>query len=190
MIAAAEDAEAAPAEAAKPVEGPTNVFGEALQGCTEDGKGDACEYPTQLCVRVGKLTMRYECKSIWEADWKSFKSPGGKIKKTQPPEAGDTTKCEAVPSEVLDSQYSKDNWNSLEGSSALPTVLKSGGKKGVRLSDKAQRFRKSIDFVCETCALYAPDFGADAGATLAKKCAALGWKSGVSTETAEAPTFI
>lgn len=173
------------AEAPKASEGPRlNVFGEELQGCAAEGqKGDLCNYPTELCIRTGKITMRFQCKSIWEADWKSFKSVDGKLKSEQKPQAGDTTVCAAVPSEVLDSQYSKDEWGNIELGSKLPTFLKSGGKDGVRISDKGLRFRKSIDFICETCALYAGS--ESAGAALRNKCTALGWSSEVG---AKAPT--
>merc|ERR1719265_893406 len=134
--AAAEAAAEATTETAKPPKGTAmNIFGEELQGCSEEG--EKCNYPTELCTRTGKLQMRFQCKSIWNADWKSIKSTGGQLKKEQAPQAGDTTKCDAVPAEVLDSQYSKDESGNIEIKSALPTFLKSGGKGGVRISDKA-----------------------------------------------------
>jgi len=177
----------------------TNVFGEQLQGCKAEG--DLCEYTgdqPKICVRTGKFTMRFSCKSIWEANWKPFRKSGGEEVPAgeQKPAAGDTTKCEAISSEVLDSQYSKDVYDNFWSSVTVGKV-KDVARPGMGPNDaatqivqeaqpkknaKSRRFRKSIDFICRTCALYAEDFGPDAKSTLDSKCRAMGWSENALDE--------
>jgi hypothetical protein len=171
-------AETAQAEAEAPTptgSTPLNIYGEQLQGC--DGPDDLCEYTSDiptLCVRTGKIDMRYECKSIWTAEWKPFRFFEGD---GQAPRAGDTTKCEAVPAEVLDSEYSLENWKSI-----WMTVAKPGESfvdkerkwsKEPKISRKGREFRKSIDFICQTCPLFTESDSAKGA--LRSKCEAIGW---------------
>merc|ERR1719265_2872634 len=161
----------APRAVAAAASSDTNVFGEQLQGCVKEG--DLCEYSSddpKICVRTGKFTMRFNCKSVWEANWKPFRKTGGDIVPPgeQLPAVGDTTKCEAISSEVLDSQYSNDVFSYV--------VNEEVPKKSVR----ARRFRKSIDFICRTCALYAESDTAKS--TLDSKCKAMGWSENALDE--------
>jgi len=159
-----------------------NVFGEKLMGC--ENEGDICSYTEaspELCVRTGKLTFRFACKSIWLAEWKQFKTTGGQIMESQPPAVGDTTKCEAVPVETLTDPYTKESWDTYW---MKAKVQRTGFESGVenvvqetvpKKSAKGRRFRKSIDFICQTCALYAESDAAKD--FLAGKCADLGWNA-------------
>lgn len=187
----------APRAVAAAASSDTNVFGEQLQGCVKEG--DLCEYSSddpKICVRTGKFTMRFNCKSVWEANWKPFRKTGGDIVPPgeQLPAVGDTTKCEAISSEVLDSQYSKDVYDNfwlsvtvgkykeiqrpgMGSNDAFSYVVNEEvPKKSVR----ARRFRKSIDFICRTCALYAESDTAKS--TLDSKCKAMGWSENALDE--------
>lgn len=178
-VAAAMHAKAVASRAEE--SGPLNVFGEKLAGC--ENEGDLCAYTDdspQLCVRTGKLTFRFECKSIWTAEWKQFKTAGGKIMENQAPAVGDTTKCEAVPAEALTSPYSKKSWDSYwmtarvgKGTFNEDGVEVIEDQSVPKKSSKGRRFRQSIDFICQTCALYAES---DAAKTsLMEKCNKIGW---------------
>merc|ERR1712039_333526 len=131
----------------------------------------------------GKIDFRYNCKSIWNADWKAWKRFEAAGQR-QLPAQGDTTKCEGVPLEVLTSQYSLDTWNGLWFESKTPgkSFVKEDEKwePGNKKSAKAQRFRKSIDFICATCALFAESDSAKEA--LRSKCEAMGWSPEAYTE--------
>jgi hypothetical protein len=174
---------------------PLNVFGEKLEGC--ENEGDLCIYTSEsprLCIRTGKFTMRLGCKSIWKTDWKPFGPTIGrdgkvkymKSKKTgvdAKPAAGDTTQCDAVPAEVLDSQYSKEQFDAsyaatdykadTEETDGVINLEIGKGEKVEKKSERADRFQRSIDFICQTCALYANS--ESARNTVQSKCQAIGW---------------
>jgi len=193
-----EEEAKAPKEASKETSsGPLNVFGEKLQGCVTDD-GDICEYTEEtpdVCIRSdegfnikaiigvpGEQKSKFSCKSVWKAEWKSFRLPGGKISENQAPQTGDTTKCQSVPAAALDSSYAKENWDSYFQSKVVleDTKMISGGFSGdvapqsyAMKSRKGRKFRVGIDFICATCALYAESDAAKE--TLMNKCKALGW---------------
>jgi len=183
-VSATEGEQAPPAPetatAATAKTGGLNVYGQQLQGC--ENEGDLCSYTESspmLCIRTGKTDMRFGCKSIWNADWKPLPSAErwkyGDAPVEQKPVPGDTTKCDGVPAEVLDSQYSKDEFNRVITVNEPKGLFSSAkDKKTTMPSEKAERFRASIDFICQTCAVNT-DSDSNKKA-LEDKCKAMGWK--------------
>lgn len=120
-------------------------------------------------------------KGVWIFPWKEditmlLRSWGKRLKYGF---VDDVLVCEAVPSAVLDSDYSKDMWENCEVSYSKYVYTKGnptfpGGKE--MLSDESSRrcmrFRQSIERVCEVCAGQAPNDGAKS--TLSSMCEAVG----------------
>jgi hypothetical protein len=139
-----------------------NIYGEAIQRCEYKGRGprEECVYTEESPEICGFFTgisfvpeRKDMCTSIWE-----FSNTKNTRFKTEGWGPGSfRIMCNALPSDVLEGQYTVDEWNNCAVFSKgydLDAPKGFTGEKtyiNEKISDRCKRFRKSVELICNYC---------------------------------------